>query len=108
MKEEEIHLRISENLKRYRKFKNWNQADLANAAGLSKETINSIECRKIWVSKTTLAKLTDALEIDVYKLFLPTENVSVYESVPEIRQYLFDNIKKIITDAYKDFQNENL
>ena len=38
--------------------------------------------------------------------FLPTDDIKIFESVPEMRQFLFDNIKGIISDAYKDFQQE--
>lgn len=38
--------------------------------------------------------------------FLPTDDIKIFESVLEMRQFLFDNIKGIISDAYKDFQQE--
>ena len=38
--------------------------------------------------------------------FLPTDDIKIFESVPEMRQFLFDNIKGIISDAYKDFKQE--
>ena len=43
---------------------------------------------------------------DFSNVSIITEDITIYESVPEIRQYLFDNIKSIIAAAYKDFQNE--
>lgn len=106
MTEEEIQKRLSDNIRKYRKLKNLTQGELAQATGLSKDAVKSIETGINWPSKTSLSKICNFFNIDVYKLFLPVEDITVYESVPEIRQFLFDNIKSIISDAYKDFQNE--
>ena len=107
MTDKEIHARISGNLKKYRKLRNLTQAQLADSIGMSKETIKDIDCGQLWPSKATLSKLCDFFGIDVYRFFLPSEDVSIYSSVPEIRQFLFDNIKGIISDAYRDFKSEN-
>ena len=106
MTEEDIQKRLSDNIRKYRKLKNLTQGELAQATGLSKDAVKSIETGINWPSKTSLSKICNFFNIDVYKLFLPVEDITVYESVPEIRQFLFDNIKSIISDAYKDFQNE--
>ena len=106
MTEEEIQKRLSDNIRKYRKLKNLTQGELAQATGLSKDAVKSIETGINWPSKTSLSKICNFFDIDVYKLFLPVEDITVYESVPEIRQFLFDNIRGIISDAYNDFQSE--
>lgn len=106
MKEQDIQERVSLNVKKYRNLKMYTQRDLAKLTGLSVDSINSIECARVWPSKKSLEKITDALEIDVYKLFLPTENIVIREDLPEIREYLFSNIKQIISDAYIEFHKE--
>lgn len=106
MTDNEIQQRLSDNIRKYRKLKNMTQGELAKAAGLSKEAIKSIESGINWPSKSSLSKLCTFFNLDVYRFFLPAEDIAIYESVPEMRQFLFDNIKGIISDAYKDFQQE--
>ncbi|MBQ8680603.1 MAG: helix-turn-helix transcriptional regulator [Treponema sp.] len=106
MTETEIQKRLSDNIRKYRKLRNLTQGELADAVGMSKEAIKSIECGINWPSKNSLSKLCNFFGIDIYRFFLPTEDVAIYESVPEIRQFLFDNIKGIISDAYKEFREE--
>lgn len=102
----DIQKRFSDNLRKYRKLKNITQEELANSIGMSKEAIKSLESGINWPSRTTLSKLCSFFKIDIHRFFLPTEDVEIYENVPEIRQYLFKNIKDIISDAYKEFQQE--
>lgn len=106
MTEDDIQKRLSDNIRKYRKLKNMTQGELAKAVGMSKEAIKSIESGINWPSKSSLSKLCTFFNLDGYRFFLPAEDITIYESVPEIRQYLFDNIKSIIAAAYKDFQNE--
>lgn len=106
MTDNEIQQRLSDNIRKYRKLKNMTQGELAKAVGMSKEAIKSIESGINWPSKSSLSKLCTLFNLDVYRFFLPAEDIAIYESVPEIRQYLFDNIKGIISDAYKDFKQE--
>ena len=54
-----------------RKEKKWSQFELAEQADISEQTINSIESRRLWPSDKTLAKITDALDTDISRLFLP-------------------------------------
>ncbi len=106
MTEDDIQKRLSDNIRKYRKLKNMTQGELAKAVGMSKEAIKSIESGINWPSKVSLSKICNFFNIDIYRLFLPTDDIKIFESVPEMRQFLFDNIKGIISDAYKDFQQE--
>lgn len=101
MKEDEIQRRVAANIKKFRKEKGISQQELGKLAGLSDQTINSIEiCRK-WPSQTTLSKITNVLEVDIYQLFLPTVDTYIYEKeANELKRFLYDKIKKIIEDGY--------
>ncbi|MBO5289648.1 MAG: helix-turn-helix transcriptional regulator [Spirochaetales bacterium] len=74
MEQIELRKRLSVNLKKQRKNKNWSQFELAEKADISEQTINSIESHRLWPSDKTLVKIAGALKIDIYKLFLPDEN----------------------------------
>jgi len=65
---------LAENLKEHRKTLGLSQEKLAEIAGLSWQTVNSIECRRTWVSDKTLENLADALKIETYQLLLPPKN----------------------------------
>jgi putative transcriptional regulator len=61
--------KLRNRLKLYRARKNWTQADLAIAAGVSRKTINTVE-NGVFVPSTILAlKLAAALEATVHELF---------------------------------------
>lgn len=72
MNSREIQNRLGENLKSIRKSKKLTQAVLAEKAGVSEDTIKSIELSRFWPSEKTLAQISEALEMDVYRFFLPT------------------------------------
>jgi transcriptional regulator with XRE-family HTH domain len=62
---------LSANIKRYRELAGLTQEKLAEEAGISANMINDIEGCRTWVSDKTLVKLTAALKIETYRLFLP-------------------------------------
>ena len=74
---DEVCLRslFSQNIKRYRHRKGWSQAQLAEKIEISTNYLSDIERKRGWVSPFSLAKLANALEIDVFELFKPEETV---------------------------------
>jgi transcriptional regulator with XRE-family HTH domain len=82
----DINLLFGKNLKRIRLEKNVSQLNLANMADLAHTFINDIENGRKWISPDTLAKLSNALEIEPYQFFNPkatplgidTESVTSY------------------------------
>jgi transcriptional regulator with XRE-family HTH domain len=69
---EEINILFGKNLKRIRNQRNISQLSLATKADLTHNFINDIENGRKWVSPDTLAKLSNALEIEPYHFFAPT------------------------------------
>lgn len=69
MKEKDLQNRLVKNLKKIRKEQKLTQETLAEKAGLSAQIINDIEGGRRWPRLATLSKITDALDIDVIKLF---------------------------------------
>jgi transcriptional regulator with XRE-family HTH domain len=62
---------LSANIKKQRDLAGLTQEKLAEKAGISANMINDIEGCRTWVSDKTLVKLTTALQIDTYHLFVP-------------------------------------
>jgi transcriptional regulator with XRE-family HTH domain len=76
MREDELRQTLSANVKKYRGLHNWSQAQLAEKVDISVNFLSDIETRRGWVSPLTLVKLAQALEIEVYELFRPEEEVN--------------------------------
>ncbi len=80
MTEKEIRQAFADNLRICRTKQGLSQMALAEKAGIATNFINDIENCKKWISPTTLEKLSCALHIAPYKLFIPIQTYSQSES----------------------------
>jgi len=94
MKSIEIQKRVSENLRKIRKSKKMTQLDLAIKCDMSEAMIKNIELNRSWPSEKTLSQITNALGIDVYRLFLPL--AIDFEKEREIKLSVKDEITKCL------------
>ena len=97
MNAEQIQKRVGENLKQLRKYNKLTQFELAEKAEVSEDTIKSIELCRIWPSEKTLAQISEALNIDVFYLFVPTAM-----TIPGDKN-IEEEIRKAVTDKYADY-----
>ena len=67
---------LAANIKGQRKILGISQEKLAEMAGLSWQTVNSIECQRTWVSDNTLEALAAVFEIETFQLLMPPETRS--------------------------------
>jgi transcriptional regulator with XRE-family HTH domain len=58
------------NVKKYRKEKHLSQEKLAEMSGLHRTYISAIECYRRSISLENIQRIADALEIEVYRLFI--------------------------------------
>jgi transcriptional regulator with XRE-family HTH domain len=63
---------LSSNIRANRKQLGISQERLAELVEVSTQTINDVECCRSWVSDKTMAKLAEALNVEIFQLFLPT------------------------------------
>ena len=61
---------FGDNVRKYRKQKGLSQEKLAEESGLHRTYICDVECYKRSISLGNIEKIADALEIEVYKLFI--------------------------------------
>ncbi len=102
METQEIQQRLSENLRKIRKQRKMTQLELAIKCDMSEAMIKNIELNRSWPSDRTLSQITNALEIDIYKLFLP---LSIdFEKEREIHS----SVKEEITKCLKKYIDEKL
>ena len=100
----ELKTRLSKNLKKLRKEKNWSQFELAEKADLSEQTINSIESKRLWPSEKTIIKISTALNEDVSKLFIPEENSEILNKINnDLLDSLKINIQEIVNNTIQNF-----
>ena len=69
--QDNLRLRLSQNLKSFRKSLGLTQSQLAQKAGVSAHTINSMEICRLWPSDSTLQKIGSVLGVDAVTLLLP-------------------------------------
>jgi len=70
MEEKDLRAVFGENIKKFRNKRGWNQLLLAEKLDISANFLSEIETGKGWVSPLTLVKLANALDIEVFELFL--------------------------------------
>jgi transcriptional regulator with XRE-family HTH domain len=103
--EKDVSRLFSYNLKRLRNLRNISQFDLALDAGVSQTFINGIENQKKNVSFETIAKLSDALNVEPYQFFLPegAANSEVELCVKEIT----DSLQQFASDLRQQYFTNN-
>ena len=88
----ELKETLSKNIKKYRKGR-FTQETLAEAIGVSPQNINDIEGKRRWPREETLVKLADILGIEIYELFIPSENLINKNNNVIINQNLLEKKK---------------
>jgi len=83
--------RLALNIKILRKKCGYSQERLAEAVNLSTQSISDIEGCRTWVSDKTLEKLSQALGVDIFELFMPLNEDD--ENAPE--SLLHNRLKKL-------------
>jgi len=96
---------LATNLKEHRKTLGLSQEKLAEMAGLSWQTINSIECHRTWVSDKTLENLADALRIETFQLLLPVKTAISKPISPNEAVKKLVKIKRAYDDSFNEIVN---
>ena len=89
---------LAANVKEQRQILGISQEKLAEMAGLSWQTVNSIECHRTWVSDNTLEALANVFKIETFLLLVP----------PDTRAALSLNSTEALlklAEAKKDYDN---
>ena len=76
MTEQELRAILSANLKRYRNYRKFSQAELAEKLGISIPFLSDVENSRKWISPATLVKFADVLGIEPHELLKPEETLS--------------------------------
>jgi len=61
------------NIKRYREYRKWTQAQLAEKLNISINFLSDIENGKKWISPASMVKFASVLNIEPFELFKPAD-----------------------------------
>lgn len=105
MQDLEIRMRVAENIRSIRKQKNLTQFQLAEKSNLSEATIKSIELAHSYPEEKTLSQITEALEIDVVKLFLPVgESFKNNKgNIARLKSAIADDVRNYINEILREY-----
>jgi transcriptional regulator with XRE-family HTH domain len=103
MTERELRAILSANLKRYRNYRKFSQAELAEKLEISIPFLSDVENGRKWVSPATLVKFADILGIEPYELFKPAEALS--SAMTLALNKWSDEVIDSVTQSVKNIQN---
>ena len=98
MTEDELQTRVIDNIRSLRKKQGLSQEKLADKANISRQMMNDIEGRRRWLTKGTLVKLSNALEVDVHELFVPSvqENNNIKNVYEIVTDRIISKVKDVV------------
>lgn len=102
----EIQNRLGENIKQIRKSNKLTQFQLAEMANVSEDTIKSLEQGRTWCSDKTLSQITEALEIDVVKLFMPIGESfkKNKENTARLKAAIATDVRNYVNEVLREFE----
>ena len=100
---EKLRKIFSANIKKYRAEQGLSQEKLAEATGLSDQTINDIEGCRTWVSDKTIVKIAQALKVEVYQLVYPQNEAEKLHPVRLPAEILLELRTNLETDLARRF-----
>lgn len=96
---------LAANIKKQRGLLGISQEKLAEMAGLSWQTVNSIECQRSWVSDNTLEVLARVLNVETFQLLMPPETRAVLALNPIEALRKLAQAKKAYDETFTDIYN---
>jgi transcriptional regulator with XRE-family HTH domain len=97
----EIQEILKKNIKEYRSRLGYTQAKLAELCGVATSYIGEIEIARKFPSAKMLQKLSAALKVKPYKLFLGENDIEDYD-VSDILNYISKNLKGQIDQSVEE------
>ena len=106
MQDLEIKNRIATNLRNIRKAKKLTQFELAEKADMSEGAIKRIELALSYPEEKTLYQITEALDIDVVKLFMPIGESfrNNKENASKLKSAIEDDIKQYVEEIFRELE----
>jgi transcriptional regulator with XRE-family HTH domain len=113
MTENQLRDIVKTNIKRYRNYRKWTQAEFAEKLDISINFLSDIENGKRWISPASMVKFASVLNIEPFELFKPADatppSVSslFYKYNDEVIQVVSDSLKQIYNYYQAQIESEN-
>ena len=76
MTESEFRTIVRTNIRRYRGYRKWTQAEFAEKLDISINFLSDIENGKKWISPASIVKFASVLNVEPFELFKPVDTPS--------------------------------
>jgi len=106
MTELELRTIVSSNIKRYRGYRKWTQAEMAEKLDISINFLSDLENGKKWLSPLTMVKCASVLKIEPYELFKPGEasSPSVSAILSKYNDEVIEGVSKLLENIHSYYQ----
>jgi transcriptional regulator with XRE-family HTH domain len=106
MTENELRTIVRANIKRYRIYRQWTQAQFAEKLDLSVNFLCDIENGKRWISPASMVKIAGILNIEPFELFKPADAPlpSVSELLSKYNDEVMQGVSASLKQVYGYFQ----
>ena len=104
--EEQLKDIVRTNIKRYRKYRKWTQAEFAEKLAISINFLSDIENGKKWISLKNIAKFANILNIEPFELFKPVDAISpsVLDLLSKYNAEVVEAVAASIDHVYNYYQ----
>jgi transcriptional regulator with XRE-family HTH domain len=99
MTENQLRNIVQTNIKRYRNYRKWTQAELAEKLDISINFLSDIENGKRWISPASMVKFASVLKIEPFELFKPAD--TPLPSVSALFSKYNDEVVQVVSASLK-------
>jgi transcriptional regulator with XRE-family HTH domain len=99
MTENQLRNIVRTNIRRYRNYRKWTQAELAEKLDISINFLSDIENGKRWISPASMVKFASVLKIEPFELFKPAD--APPPSVSALFSRYNDEVVQAVSDSLK-------
>jgi len=99
MTEDQLRNIVRTNIRRYRGYRKWTQAELAEKLSISINFLSDIENGKRWISPASMVKFASVLNIEPFELFKPANAPPL--SVSALFSKYNDEVVQAVSDSLK-------
>ena len=97
MTENQLRDIVRTNIRRYRDFRKWTQAEFAEKLDISINFLSDIENGKKWISPASIVKFASVLNIEPFELFKPIDDP--LPSVSDLLSKYNDEVIRAVSDC---------
>jgi transcriptional regulator with XRE-family HTH domain len=108
MTENQLRDIVRANIRRYRNYRKWTQAELAERLDISINFLSDIENGKRWISPASMVKFASVLNIEPFELFKPADTPvpSVSTLFSKYNDEVVQTVSASLKQVYSYYQSQ--